>query len=175
VVEYLSKLERDMVKECRIYFGKKFYKQKYGYWTIKEWNKENKFYKTILAHRWVWENVNGVIPEKMDIHHIDGDKDNNEISNLNIVSRSEHQKKNHAQELKQKENLNKVRPLEWLKSDAGRKAVSEKGKQVWKDRDFHTIICEHCGESKEYKRWARFCSKKCYMKWRWINVLKPRS
>lgn len=163
-----------MAKEYRVYFGKRFYKQKFGYWVLREWDKKNKFYCVFLAHRWVWENINGPIPKGMDIHHKDGNKDNNEVENLEMLSRSDHQKI-HAQEPKQKEHLNKVRPLEWLKSGEGRKAVSEKGKEIWKNRGYHTIICEQCGEKKEFRRWARFCSKKCYMKWRWLHVLKRKN
>jgi len=38
-------------------------------------------------------NLKGEIPKGFEIHHIDGDKDNNNISNLEILSASEHQKK----------------------------------------------------------------------------------
>ena len=41
------------------------------------------------AHRIVYEAFNGPIPEGMEIHHIDGDKQNNHISNLQMVSREE--------------------------------------------------------------------------------------
>lgn len=158
-------MSRKSNNECRIYFGKKFYKQTSGYLVLREWDKIHKIYHTYLAHRWVWENINGLIPKEMEIHHIDKNKDNNEIENLEIVSRSDHQKI-HAQEKSQKEHLNKVRPIEWLKSEEGRKVVSEKGKKVWSERKEHEIICEGCGIKAYFKRWARFCSKNCYMKWR---------
>ena len=49
-----------------------------------------------LMHRLVWECVNGDIPEGYDIHHIDGNRQNNSISNLELVEqhkhRSEHKK-----------------------------------------------------------------------------------
>jgi hypothetical protein len=153
----------------QIHFGKKFYKQTYGYWVHR--TKE----KCELAHRWVWKNHNGDIPENMDIHHIDGNKDNNEIENLKILCRSEHRKEHwHDPELRKVciDQLDAVRPLEWLKSEEGRKSVSEKGKEIWRERKEKIIICEQCGCEKKFRRWARFCSKACYMKWRWINVLK---
>jgi hypothetical protein len=158
-----------MSKEHRIYFGKKFYKQKDGYWANM---------MPIHAHRWVWINNYGAIPEGMDIHHKDGNKDNNEIKNLEMLSRSEHLKRHWAEGRfdldKRKKQLDKVRPIEWLKSEDGRKVISEIGKQVWKNRKPHLINCEECNAQKEYKRWARFCLKKCYMKWRWKNVIKKR-
>lgn len=150
----------------QIHFGLKFYKQIYGYYVNR--TKE----RTLLAHRWVWTNNFGEIPRGMDIHHKDGDKSNNVIDNLEILSRSDHRKEHWKDKNLKKisENqLNKVRPINWLKSEEGRKAVSEKGKQVWKERKEHKIICENCGEEKWFKRWARFCCKNCYMKWRWKN------
>jgi hypothetical protein len=51
-----------------------------GYWEIPY---QGKLYK---AHRIVWEIHNGEIPINMQIDHIDGDKNNNTISNLRVVS-----------------------------------------------------------------------------------------
>lgn len=44
----------------------------------------------IKFHRFIWECVNGDIPEGYDIHHIDGDKMNNSISNLELMERHSH-------------------------------------------------------------------------------------
>ena len=41
-------------------------------------------------HRAVWEYYNGTIPEGYHIHHIDGNIDNNDISNLECVQAWEH-------------------------------------------------------------------------------------
>jgi len=153
----------------KVYFGKTFYKQTNGYWVSRTKT------HTYLAHRWVWENHKGEIPSNMDIHHKDADKNNNEIENLEMLSRSDHRKEHWNDKNLRKiceKQLNKARPIEWLKSEEGKKAVSEKGKQIWKDRKTHIIICEYCKSEKEFKRWARFCSKKCYMSWRWRNVIK---
>jgi hypothetical protein len=158
-----------MSKEVRIYFDKKFYKQTSGYWV----NRTREY--TLLAHRWVWINYHGEIPVNIDIHHIDGDKSNNEIENLKPLTRSEHLKEHwydgHDKE-KRKKQLDSVRPLDWLKSERGRKAVSEKGKEIWKERNPKIIICENCGTEKAFKRWAKFCCKTCYMKWRYRQNLK---
>lgn len=43
-----------------------------------------------MEHRLVWESVYGPIPEGMQIHHIDGNKTNNDISNLQLVTPLEH-------------------------------------------------------------------------------------
>lgn len=45
-----------------------------------------------MEHRIVWEEHYGKIPEGMQIHHIDGDKTNNNISNLQLVTTIEHKR-----------------------------------------------------------------------------------
>lgn len=158
-----------MDKEYRFYFDLKFSKQTNGYWVCKKWMPNQKKYVSLLAHRMVWEHHNEKITEKMVIHHKDGDKDNNDISNLEMLTISEHRKQHWKDKELRKialKQLEKVRPIKWLQSEEGKKAVSEKGRQVWAERGYHTIICEHCGKKAQFRRWARFCAKSCYMKWR---------
>jgi hypothetical protein len=44
----------------------------------------------VFEHIAVWEGVHGKKPKDLMIHHIDGDKSNNELSNLLCVDRKEH-------------------------------------------------------------------------------------
>lgn len=44
-------------------------------------------------HRYVWEYHNGKIPLKHDIHHINHDKTDNRLENLELYTKSEHAKK----------------------------------------------------------------------------------
>ena len=58
-----------------------------GYYRIvsrKEGNRNKRL------HRLIWESYNGEVPEGMVIHHIDGNKTNNNISNLEALSKSTH-------------------------------------------------------------------------------------
>jgi len=48
-----------------------------------------------LVHRVVVETFIGEIPKDMEVNHIDGVKSNNELSNLEVVTRSENQKHAH--------------------------------------------------------------------------------
>lgn len=43
-----------------------------------------------LLHRDVWELHNGPIPRGWDIHHKDGDRANNDITNLELLPKAEH-------------------------------------------------------------------------------------
>ena len=49
--------------------------------------------KTLFKHRYIWEKHYGKIPKDMVIHHIDGNKQNNEIENLQMMTDMEHRKK----------------------------------------------------------------------------------
>lgn len=48
--------------------------------------------RTVKAHHVVWLNTYGVIPDGLYINHIDGNKLNNHISNLELVTPSENTK-----------------------------------------------------------------------------------
>jgi hypothetical protein len=59
------------------------------------WNKRKNGYlqarvdgKMWLQHRYVWTQHHGVIPDGMVIHHINGVKDDNRLSNLALVTKS---------------------------------------------------------------------------------------
>ncbi|MGL5873038.1 MAG: HNH endonuclease signature motif containing protein [Xenococcaceae cyanobacterium] len=61
-------------------------------------------YKTYLVHRVVWEAFNGVIPKGMQINHIDGNKSNNYLFNLELVTPADNMK--HAVKIGLKDGKN---------------------------------------------------------------------
>lgn len=63
--------------------GTVWFEQAHGTWLIKV-DGETKFYR-----QWVWENVNGPIPEGYLVHHKDWDASNCTIFNLELLTRSE--------------------------------------------------------------------------------------
>lgn len=74
---------------------------KYGYVRVKPING----YKHCTIHQYIWICVNGDIPEGYDIHHIDGNKQNNSIYNLELIEKTEHireHKQNISDETKRK-------------------------------------------------------------------------
>lgn len=48
--------------------------------------------RTIQVHVLVWERANGKRPYGLQIHHIDHDKGNNSLNNLELVSQTDHQR-----------------------------------------------------------------------------------
>ena len=61
-------------------------KSKRGYFMVRVNAKSRAF--LVAAHRVVWTVLRGPIPDGMDINHIDGDKRNNAIENLEVATRS---------------------------------------------------------------------------------------
>lgn len=106
-------------------------------------------------HIYVWEKHNGKIPKGYQIHHIDGDKENNSIENLQLVTPKEHSKHhiitNPALIEKVKKNLDYAREFAniWHGSNAGNKWHKEHRKNSIGDKLERNVEkhCEICGKS----------------------------
>ena len=53
-----------------------------------------------MAHRRVWRKHHGPVPRGFFIHHIDGDKQNNDITNLELVDATTHKRLHSGCELR---------------------------------------------------------------------------
>jgi hypothetical protein len=77
--------------------------------------------KLLLTHRVIWEMHYGLIPDGLQIDHIDHDKMNNNIENLRIVSAKENNK-----------NLPKVTNISWIeKRGVWQASIKLDGKNIW--------------------------------------------
>jgi hypothetical protein len=59
-----------------------------GYWYIGLMDDNGKPH-TFPLHRVIWMSANGEIPEGLEVNHIDEDKSNNSLSNLNLMTPKE--------------------------------------------------------------------------------------
>lgn len=120
-------------------------------------------------HRYVWENEVGEIPKGYHVHHIDGDKSNNSIDNLALITASGHERL-HGAESKRKEqarkNIEHARKyaIEWHKSEQGREWHSKKALGHKTPR--HLKNCAVCGKEFQGTTLQKFCSNACKSKWR---------
>lgn len=134
-------------------------------------------------HRAVWEYYNGEIPKGYHIHHIDGNIDNNDITNLECISASEHLSMHAKKNLENKEAREKNRKQlaeaaelakEWHKSEAGREWHREHSKNSILKATVHDKpkVCEFC--KKEFLGTTRqkFCSVVCQRKARTARINK---
>lgn len=148
--------------------------------------KENGYYYNCSTrkhlHQAIWIDNNGPIPEGYEIHHIDFNKENNDISNLACITKEEHHKI-HKEALTdeqrqwKRDNLIKnaiPKASEWHKSKEGSewhsnhaKRMNEQGKLSFSKRE--ELICSCCGKHyigvmNHTKRNAEnntFCSNAC--------------
>lgn len=121
-------------------------------------------------HRYVWEYYNGEIPFGYEIHHKDGDKSNNDISNLELLTSKAH-RNYHAEHLTSEqrrllaENLNSnARPaaIAWHKSEKGSEWHKEHYEQMKAALHIKTqIMCENCGNEFTGALYSKFCCNAC--------------
>lgn len=105
-------------------------------------------------HRTVWEYHNGEIPQGYHVHHIDGDRSNNDISNLTLMQGSEHLSEHMSREERKAQSREDVKKAiaaapAWHRSEEGKEWHSKLSREVWKNRTTQTYICSYCG--KEFK------------------------
>lgn len=156
------------MEKYQYYNGLKFTRdEKTGYYL----NATNR----IRMHRYVWECINGPIPEGYEIHHIDHNKANNDISNLMLLTREEH-KALHSAELTQdqrdwyrKNFAENARPAAaaWHRSEEGRAWHQEHAKNTLGKIEEQSYVCEFCGNPFQSRiANSRFCSNACKSAWR---------
>lgn len=123
-------------------------------------------------HREVWKYYNGKIPKGMHIHHKDGNRFNNQISNLELQTPKghvqEHFKRKERLQNAQKNMREHVIPAAalWHATEEGKKWHSKQAKEVWRKRNYISYHCTYC--EKEYKTkhiygkgQHHFCSSNC--------------
>jgi hypothetical protein len=81
-----SGMTERVYRKFQMYEGKKFTLRNNGYYAATTGNR-------VKMHRYVWQKFNGSIPIGFDIHHINEDKEDNRIENLECLSKSEHTRK----------------------------------------------------------------------------------
>lgn len=139
--------------------------------------------KAKQLHRAVWEYYNGEIPTGWQVHHIDGDVDNNDISNLQCMPAKEHLKL-HAEKnsenaeyvAKQRQSIKKASEAAkaWHNTEEGlawhRKHAEESIDKVRQNRVAKK--CRVCGMEFDGLPWQEFCGIKCQRKARLDRLRK---
>ena len=156
--------------EYQTFNGIQFYQT-----TPREYFRHSIGHTTILMHKYVWEYYNGKIPKGYEVHHIDRNRANNDISNLQLLTKEEH-KRIHAELLTDEERewrrqniIKNAVPtaIEWHKSEEGKTWHKEQAKSIDLHKERH-LICKCCGKSfTTYStRVNQYCSLSCKSKFR---------
>lgn len=147
--------------------GYKFRKdKKTGYWLCSTLHKR--------LHIYIYEKYNGKIPKGYQVHHIDHNKDNNEIDNLKLLTRKEHNiihnlEMTEEERDRRRKNLDeKARPkaVEWHKSEKGRKWHKEHYEEVKeKLHKKYNFKCLQCGKKfVSIQKNSKYCCNACKSK-----------
>lgn len=102
-------------------------------------------------HRAVWEHYNGDVPTGHHVHHVDGNRSNNDIDNLELIIGKAHLER-HARTEERRENGRRAIRLaiekapEWHRSEEGKEWHSKHAKETWAKHKERERICTGCGE-----------------------------
>lgn len=121
-------------------------------------------------HIYVWEYYNSKVPKGYEVHHRDGNKANNDLSNLQLIESQKHREL-HGRQLTEeqrewrRQNLARTaRPKasEWHKSEEGR-AWHKQQYEKTKDKLHQQVerVCANCGETFIGHPTSKYCSNKC--------------
>ena len=102
-------------------------------------------------HRYIWTQANGVIPDGMVIHHIDENPANNDLSNLEVMLKSEHQR---------------LHATGRRSTEIQRMAAGESLKSRWVEKSGECLQCKIVFTTRALVSVGKFCSSKCRESWR---------
>jgi hypothetical protein len=154
------------MQEAIIYKGIAFKKKATGYYECTQQRKSNPNRQTFL-HRYVWVEEVGSIPDKFHVHHKDGNRANNELSNLECVDATTHVKL-HADIFGKTDHVCVVcgktftAAPQYIKKGFCGMSCQNKARRL-SGIDDETRVCTECGYSflvNKYKK-TRLCSRKC--------------
>lgn len=137
-------------------------------------------------HVYIWEKFNGPVPLGCHVHHIDWNKRNNAIENLDVLSKSEHHKihaacltsevlKKRAENISDEERKRRAENVvksampkakAWHGTQEGKQWHSENGKKTWENLEPLEYVCSYCGKKfitkNRYSKTSNtFCSNSC--------------
>lgn len=118
-------------------------------------------------HRTVWSYFFGEIPEGYHIHHINGNKSDNRVENLEIRLESDHLSYHSSLPEAREHQMYAIKCAQekarlWHKTPEARALHSQWAKEGAKKVKPVSLVCQHCGKSFESKnRNAKFCSGSC--------------
>jgi hypothetical protein len=125
----------------------KFYKDRRGYY----YSPSNGY-----LHRFLWEKFNNKkIPSGFHIHHVDGNKENNTIGNLVIVSKKKHLSQHYYG------SIGEIMKS-WHKSKNGKSWHKQRAVAFFAKRKKILKKCQHCGVKYWSKgTYSKNCNSKC--------------
>ena len=118
-------------------------------------------------HVYIWRKHNGEVPKGYHVHHIDENKDNNDISNLTLVSAFDHLHLHGVEKSDlARENMKRVASpaaAKWHKSEAAKQTHVDIYNKHTRDMWMAPVekVCEICGKTYTVNHATAYKSKYC--------------
>lgn len=158
-------MKRPSFRESPITGTRNQKEKKDGYFLASKRYQKKHGYKAL--HREIWKSHFGEIPPGYHIHHKDHNPANNDISNLELISRREHAFI-HCSDEKWKKTVTKKRAKKWGASwKKDKKKIAQMKRNTKRSVDlmpivfFTCLFCEKQAKRRTYRKVNKFCSKKC--------------
>lgn len=139
-------------------------------------NRGNRFGRFLSMPQWIYSYYYGEVPKGYEIHHIDCDPSNNDISNLRLLTIEEHHKLHKKLKLKVYicDYCGKEILKSYFKTEKGLHFCNDNCKTLWRNHNGKNDIeckCIICGKNfitrKRGKNTAVTCSPHCRNILRW--------
>ena len=141
-----------MCDQCKSWGGKQWHRYGDGPGSYYErTDKSQKPKRTLRLHREVWSAVFGAIPEKHDIHHVDHDRTNNAIENLECLPKGAHRRHHTlAQPIARKD---------WAQQEPQLLLCVDCDAELWRKRVTRHPLCASCHSQRAEakRRVAKHC------------------
>lgn len=126
-----------------------------------------------LLHRRIYADHYGPIPPGFQVHHVNGDWQDNQLENLVLVSTSEHAREHLAARMATPEGQastalglarGRAGAKRWHSSQEGRAWHAHHSKKTWEHRVLTPVHCVVCGQGFEtvFPSRTYYCSDVCY-------------